>query len=69
MTGQDAGQEGRMSKRVGKYGGRIIGPLKTAANSVRLAQAHHKQHGDMGGRRRKTCLLMECALHYPKEPR
>ncbi len=34
----------------------------TPGNNVDAAIYHHKMHGDMDGR---TCLLNECALHYP----
>ena len=30
---------------------------------VQAAIEHHQKHGDMDGH---TCLLNECALHYPK---
>ena len=30
---------------------------------VQKAIDHHKKHGDMDGH---TCLLNECALHYPE---
>ena len=53
-----------MSKRKGKFGGRLTatdGP--SAATNQRLAKRHHSQHGDMDGR---VCLLTLCALHYPK---
>ncbi|KKK83564.1 hypothetical protein LCGC14_2792080 [marine sediment metagenome] len=35
----------------------------TPANDIETARRHHKRHGDMDG---KTCLLSECALHYPR---
>ena len=36
---------------------------RTPANDIQVAKEHHKKHGDMDG---DTCLLSECALHYPK---
>ena len=36
---------------------------RTPANSIEAAREHHTKHGDMDGH---TCLLAECALHYPK---
>jgi len=38
--------------------------VKTPANDIEEARKHHAKHGDMDGH---TCLLNECALHYPKE--
>ena len=34
----------------------------TAANNIDDAIKHHNKFGDMDG---KTCLLNQCALHYP----
>lgn len=39
------------------------GSRETPTNSVEAARRHHAVHGDMDG---KTCLLAECALHYPQ---
>ena len=44
--------------------GKHVGCRGLVANSKSAARAHHAKHGDMEGH---TCLLRECALHYPRK--
>lgn len=41
------------------------GTIKVPANDIEAAKAHHAKYGDID-LETGTCLLSECALHYPE---